>query len=268
MKTSLLTVGKINELIGVDECIDAPSKLMTIILNKEERVTLFKRFLQVETDISYDWFKNYFEKGLSDHKAQKQDFTPDEVSELLTKLTEKPNNFVSHETQNTLDVGAGTGTITIKKWYEERNRSDFLTYYPHNYLYVCEEKSNTAIPFLLFNLSIRGINAVVLQIDSLTRIAKGAFLIENEKDDFLCFSDINTFPYNKNTREMFEIKSWNETNYVPRVETNIIKWYQNVRNNLQREAEVKSILTDFGKCKNSGGKNVNRWAMHRADNNF
>lgn len=257
MKTSLLTVAKINELIGVDECIDAPSRLMNIMLDKKERVTLFKRFLQVETDVSYDWFRNYFEQGLSDHKAQKQDFTPDEVSELLTKLTEKPDNFVSHETKNTLDVGAGTGTITIKKWYEERNRSNFLTYYPHNYLYVCEEKSNVAIPFLLFNLSIRGMNAVVLHIDSLTRFADGAFLIENERDDFLSFSDINIFPYNETVKDMLEIKEWKSKKYIPYVETNIKNWNINVRNNIKRENEIKSILKDFGKRKNLGGKNVN-----------
>lgn len=245
MKKSILSVKKINDLIGVDEYIDAPEKLLNTILNKKERINLFKRFLSIETDMSYDWFENYFEKKLSEHKIKEQDFTPDSVSQLLVRLTEKSDSFVSHETKNNLDVGAGTGAITIKKWYEDRSNVSPLAYYPHNFLYVCEEKSNAAIPFLLFNLSIRGINAVVLHVDSLTRIAKGAFLIENEKDDFMTFSDINIFPYNDKIKDMFEIKEWKNEKYVPHVETNIIKWNQNVKNNIIREEKVKSIVNYF-----------------------
>lgn len=72
--------------------------------------------------------------------------------------------------------------------------SSVFSYSPRTYWYHLEELSDRAIPFLLFNASIRGINAAVVQCDSLSRKAKRAFYVKNDSNDFLAFSDILEIP--------------------------------------------------------------------------
>ena len=47
---------------------------------------------------------------------------------------------------------------------------------------------------MLFNAAIRGINAVVIQCDSLSRKAKRAFYVKSDNKDFLAFSNILEIP--------------------------------------------------------------------------
>lgn len=72
--------------------------------------------------------------------------------------------------------------------------SSIFTYSPRAYWYHLEELSDRAIPFLLFNSAIRGMNAEIIQCDSLSRKAKRAFYVKNDSDDFLAFSDILEIP--------------------------------------------------------------------------
>ena len=58
-------------------------------------------------------------------------------------------------------------------------------YEPRDYYYTAEELSDRAIPFLLFNMLIRGMNGNVVQCDVLTREATGAFFIQNDANDFM-----------------------------------------------------------------------------------
>ncbi|MCT3116271.1 SAM-dependent DNA methyltransferase, partial [Leuconostoc lactis] len=50
------TSEKVNELLGVDEAFKVPNKLMSIMMNREQREQTFKAFLEVERDTSFDWF--------------------------------------------------------------------------------------------------------------------------------------------------------------------------------------------------------------------
>jgi hypothetical protein len=68
--------------------------------------------------------------------------------------------------------------------------------------------SDRAIPFLLFNLSIRGCNANVLHIDSLGRRCKAAYLVENARNDMMGFSDVIELPHNDKCMEAFDIREW------------------------------------------------------------
>lgn len=148
IKTMKITNKNINDLIGIKESFELPDKLMKILFNKEERERLFNNFLSYDIDLSYDCLRDYFQENHSDRNGLKQDYTPNCICEILSKL--------QPETNKILDVCSGTGALTIS------------TYNNNNKIFCqCEELSSRSIPVLLFNLSIRGINGIVQQKDIL-----------------------------------------------------------------------------------------------------
>lgn len=159
----------INELIGVDESYKASDVLLSKLTDKKQKIELFNAFLDRESDLSFDWFTDYFQEEHSDRKNKKQDFTPDGVVTLVSSLL--------GATSSNADICAGTGGLTIKRWSENKEAS-----------YYCEEFSDRALPFLLFNLAIRNINATVFHGDSLSRQVKHLYkLSAGDK-----YSDIET----------------------------------------------------------------------------
>lgn len=190
----------INKLLGITESYQAPEKMLKIMLDDENREELFKEFLKIEKDMSYEWFKDYFENEHSDRKVKKQDFTPDTVAELMMKLV--GNNNVYYE------IAVGTGTILIKAWDEKLKLNNFLAYDPRAYWYQVEELSDRAIPFLLFNMSIRGMNGVVLHGDSLTREFKEVYFVRNDTDNYLGFSEIIKMPQTEDLKSELNILGW------------------------------------------------------------
>lgn len=77
------------------------------------------------------------------------------------------------------------------------------------FLYQVEELSDRALPFLLFNLALRGMNASVVHGDVLSRRAKGAFFVQNERDNHLGFSAIYTMPYDEACADYFAV-TWTD----------------------------------------------------------
>lgn len=194
----------INRLLGITESYQAPKVLMDKLMGDvSERQNLFKEFLIIEHRLDYDWFHEYFQDEHADRKTKKQDFTPNSVSRLLAELT-------GTEEGNNLDVAAGTGGITIQKWYADRINSNPFDYQPSHYFYQCEELSDRSIPFLLFNLMIRGMNATVLHGDSLTREVKQIYFVQNDDDDFMKFSSLNIFPHDEQVSKIFDVNQWLE----------------------------------------------------------
>ena len=63
---------------------------------------------------------------------------------------------------------AGTGGLTIKRYADNPNQ-----------IFICEEYSDRAIPFLLFNLAIRNIKGEVRHGDSLTRKFKAIYTLKH-----------------------------------------------------------------------------------------
>lgn len=199
-------VKTVNNLLGIDDAFKAPSRLMEILLKKEEREELFGNFLKIDTNLDYDWFHEYFETEQAERKSKKQDFTPNSVARLANAITSEPGHADYYE------MAAGTGGMMIARWVYNIKEdpafalkrkdtmvndvltSSIFTYSPRAYWYHLEELSDRAIPFLLFNAAIRGINAAVIQCDSLSRKAKRAFYVKNDSDDFLAFSDILEIP--------------------------------------------------------------------------
>ena len=64
-----LTTEKINELLGVDDAYKAPEALMNILLNRDKREIVFNKFLEIENDLTFDWFHEYFQ----DEHAESQE---------------------------------------------------------------------------------------------------------------------------------------------------------------------------------------------------
>ena len=159
----MLTNEVINNLIGVSESFHAPYKLTETLSDKNSRINLFESFLFYESNLNYDWFTDYFQAEHSDRKSKKQDFTPDGIVKIA-------NSVLGHFESNT-DICAGTGGLTIKRWTENKDA-----------IFYCEEFSDRAVPFLLFNLSIRNMEAYVFHGDALERDFKNIYqLTKGEK---------------------------------------------------------------------------------------
>ncbi len=214
----MINPNKINELLGINESYKAPDAMMKIIYNKQTREQLMRELLYESSNVSEDCFRTYFEDEHADRKVKKQDFTPPSISKLMAKLigdTRDKGTFY--------DACAGTGGLTIAQWDYNRMQHSPFDYRPSWYLYTCEELSDRAIPFLLFNLALRGMNALVVQCCVLSRKAYGAFFIQNDKDDHMQFSSVNRLPYSKSVEDYLAVE-FVEERYPPLLESPAEFW--------------------------------------------
>lgn len=208
-------VKTVNEILDIDDAFKAPTKLMELMMDDDKRVETFKKSLEVSTDMSFDWFHEYFEDEQAERKTKKQDFTPDSVSTLLQAL-------VGERSGSYYEPAAGTGGLMIKRWVQDRATDpvtdngkrpswmSILTYDPRHYWYQVEEMSDRALPFLLFNMSIRGMNGVAVQCDSLTRVGQAAYFVRNDSDNYLGFSDIYKLPKNDEVLDFCQLEKWKD----------------------------------------------------------
>ena len=208
-------VSTVNKILNIDDAYKAPDTLLALMLDKTQRENIFKKFLNVSTDLSFDWFHEYFEDEQAERKSKKQDFTPDSIATLLNKLTSNTTGYYYEPT-------AGTGGILITRWWQDclndpvgtKNNTNipgisFFTYDPRKYWYQVEELSDRAVPFLIFNMAIRGMNGVAIQCDSLSREAKNAYFIRNNTDNALTFSEVIEVPKTKDFEKELNI-NWKE----------------------------------------------------------
>lgn len=195
-----LTTELINEMLGIKESYKASDALMAILFNKQQREKLFRSFLEIDWQLDRDWFHAYFEEEHANKKKYAQDFTPDSISKLLSGI--------AGAAASNMDVAAGTGSLMIQKWNQDRMSRSPFEYRPSMFFYQCEELSDRAMPFLLFNLSIRGMNAIVIHGDSLSREAKQVYFLQNDNDDHMAFSSLNVMPHNRIVEQEFDIRKW------------------------------------------------------------
>ena len=124
----------------------------------------------------------------AERKKNKQDFTPKQISDITSQLTFKKCNNTYYES------AVGSGGMAISYWNIYENEKPY---------FFLEEMSDRTIPFLLFNLLIRGMNATILHIDSLNRTCKGVFFVQNRDGKF---SNLNLLPYTEDIEKEFNIK--------------------------------------------------------------
>lgn len=212
----------INDLLGIKDSYQAPQRIMDILYSGiEDRNKVFMNFLEAfDKDVTYDWFHDYFQDEHADRKKHKQDFTPQSISKLLGEI-------VGSEGNTYYEPAAGTGGILIERWNQDRMKHSPFDYEPRDYYYTAEELSDRTIPFLLFNMLIRGMNGNVIQCDVLTRESTGAFFIQNDANDFMGFSSLSLLPYNEDTATELNI-NFIEEKYKPIKQTEKIpEWLFN-----------------------------------------
>lgn len=177
----------INKILGITESYHAPARIMEI-LKSEERNAVFHEFLEAfEYKLDYDWFHFYFQEEHADRSKKKQDFTPMSVGRLLAGLTKSNAGSI-------YDVCSGTGGLTIAKWNDDRIKVLPWEYNPAEHFYGCVEMSERALPFLLFNLIIRGMNATVWYGDVLEMEYSHIYHVINKENDSLSFSALVEIP--------------------------------------------------------------------------
>ena len=216
----IFDVRTVNNLLGIDESYKAPERVLELMLDDKKREKTFKKFLEISTDMKFDWFHEYFEDEQAERKKKKQDFTPQSVSNLMSALVGKNPSGTYYE------PAAGTGGILITRWWsncledpvhlskvdkkalDQNPGISFFTYDPRNYWYQVEEMSDRAISFLIFNMAIRGMNGVAVQCNSLSREAKEAYFIRNDSDNFLGFSKVIKLPHTKDVGQELHINKW------------------------------------------------------------
>lgn len=161
------------DALGVSESYQVPEAMMKALMDGTKRHELFSLYLS-EFSLDDDPVNVLFQEEHGDRDKFKQDYTPPELARLVAEMAHCDTGKAP---ATIADLCAGTGTLTLA----------CLRKFPHAY-YHCEEVTARAIPFLLFNLAIRGVNAEVFQQDVLTREVTASWrLIPDGKG----FSDIS-----------------------------------------------------------------------------
>lgn len=191
-------ISEINEVFKIKDAFDAPDHLMEILQDKPERERVFKEMLELfNYKLDFDWFHEYFQKPLANKKEQGQVFTPTHTANLMAQLAPLEKGEIHS------DPCAGTGVMTVAQWNLVRQRENYM---PSDYRYICEELSGQIIPFLIFNLAIRGMNGVVVHCNVMTRESYGAFLISNKYNTPDDFSIINRVSYDEHSEKILRVK--------------------------------------------------------------
>lgn len=138
---------KFVELIGTD---DLTAGVRDVLLSDRKDDVLSQYVELVDGDLETDNLQKIYQYYLADRGEKSQDFTPKSIAKLCARLTRTNGDTV-------LDLCAGSGALTIQKAVDSPNK-----------LFICEELDDAVIPFLLFNLAVRNLRALVIQRDVLT----------------------------------------------------------------------------------------------------
>ena len=173
-------------LFGITDIMDLPAAVNRLLFSdKEKRDAVYRSLIELnEYDMSYDWFQTIYEKEMAQRKKNKQDFTPREVTTIVSRITLCGTCGSIHEPT------AGTGSLVISAWWERCRRVLPWEYFPSENMVTCWELSDRAIPLLLLNMSIRGMMGYVYHGDVLEGRIFQKYILLNKSDDGLGFSDV------------------------------------------------------------------------------
>lgn len=135
------------ELFKAENVSELGEKLYDCV-QKDDTEKMDKFCELVKNDLSKDWLQMIYQYYQADRKDKKQDYTPKCLAQFLSKLI--------GESAETIDMCAGSGALTIQRWIE--NPDTVFTLY---------EIDENVIPYLIFNMVIRNISAIVKQHDVL-----------------------------------------------------------------------------------------------------
>lgn len=174
------------QFFGVNDIMNLPKAVEAVIQRPlDERNEIYREFLRLnDYDMGRDWFQRVYEEEFSQRKNQGQDFTPIEATELCAMLAGVETAHSVHEPT------AGTGQMIISAWWTWARKRIPWEAFPSLFPVTVWEILDRTIPFLLFNLSIRGIMGYVYHGDTLENTVKRKYILLNRTDDVLGFSEI------------------------------------------------------------------------------
>lgn len=174
------------QFFGVNDIMNLPKAVEAVIQRPlDERNEIYREFLRLnDYDMGRDWFQRVYEEEFSQRKNQGQDFTPIEATELCAMLAGIETAHSVHEPT------AGTGQMIISAWWTWARKRIPWEAFPSLFPVTVWEILDRTIPFLLFNLSIRGIMGYVYHGDTLENTVKRKYILLNRTDDVLGFSEI------------------------------------------------------------------------------
>ena len=174
------------QFFGVNDIMNLPKAVEAVIQRPlDERNEIYREFLRLnDYDMGRDWFQRVYEEEFSQRKNQGQDFTPIEATELCAMLAGVETAHSVHEPT------AGTGQMIISAWWTWARKRIPWEAFPSLFPVTVWEILDRTIPFLLFNLSIRGIMGYVYHGDTLENTVKRKYILLNRNDDALGFSEL------------------------------------------------------------------------------
>ena len=140
---------EIKEILGISELYEFHKKLSSLFFDEDEKEKYFDKILSSGIDISTDFIRDLYQVEASQRKSLKQDYTPDSLCSLFYALSSNPDMV--------LDECSGTGSLAIKFIANGAKKI------------ICIETSETVLPLLLFNMSIRNIEGYVIKEDITTQ---------------------------------------------------------------------------------------------------
>lgn len=130
---------------------EEPAELGAAVFAKLNDAETYEKWLSVCPDLTEDNMQPIFQYYMADRKEKKQDYTPKSLARALCMAAGVQNGGTVY------DMCAGTGALTIQAWNINPECR-----------FVCVEFDKNVIPFLLFNLAIRNMNALVVHSDVLS----------------------------------------------------------------------------------------------------
>lgn len=142
-----MTFDDFMEVLGIKEEYQIKDRLMQILLS-EEKNTFFENLIERGLETSKDAIRDIFESELANRKRLKQDYTPECLCKLISKLCGEQSEI--------LDICSGVGSLSIA------NISDQTRF-------RMEEISDVSIYLLLLNMAIRNTDAEIVKKNVLTK---------------------------------------------------------------------------------------------------
>lgn len=127
------------------------SELGAAISEKMNDVNTFRKWADLVPDMTIDNLQPIFQYYMADRKEKMQDYTPKSLALAACMIAGV------HNAKSVYDMCAGSGALTIQAWNINPECR-----------FICQEFDERVIPFLLFNLALRNINAFVIHGDVLS----------------------------------------------------------------------------------------------------
>ena len=138
----------IKEILGIRELFQLREIIKDVIFDNAKRKEYFDEIINNGVDLNTDFLRDLFQEEASARKSFKQDYTPESICELFSRII--------GECELIYDECAGTGSLSIS-CINKGTRN-----------IIAIELSESVLPLLLFNLSIRNISGYVIQGDVTT----------------------------------------------------------------------------------------------------